>query len=251
LIAATTAPLSNILSIAALVTTWRVNLYGQLHDYQSTPIPDPHWAYGLNAASLACGFLGNAFLTLNFAKRVRYIVALPVTILLWLAASILLTTALAEMNLHASPMRPEQTYSQGYFYGIISAVLYLFSCLILMANMIGCFMGKYHSDFIITDSQRTLLLQTRLFFFWMAGGAAIFARVNGWSYVDSLYFCDVSILTVGFGDFFPTEDTGRGLIFPFTVGGIVSILTYVPANTIDHAWFDGWKYSYVCHRVEP
>ena len=36
-----------------------------------------------------------------------------------------------------------------------------------------------------------------------------------------MYFCDVTILTVGFGDFFSTNDTGRGLVFPFSVGGIV------------------------------
>lgn len=31
----------------------------------------------------------------------------------------------------------------------------------------------------------------------------------------------VTILTVGFGDFHPINDTSRGLIFPYSVGGIV------------------------------
>ena len=37
----------------------------------------------------------------------------------------------------------------------------------------------------------------------------------------ALYFCDVTILTVGFGDFFPDNDLGRGLVFPYSVGGII------------------------------
>jgi potassium channel subfamily K, other eukaryote len=40
-----------------------------------------------NAVSLACGFAGNFFLLLNFTGRVRYIVALPLSILFWVFAS--------------------------------------------------------------------------------------------------------------------------------------------------------------------
>ena len=60
-----------------------------------------------------------------------------------------------------------------------------------------------------------------MFFIWLAGGGAVFAAVCGWSYVNALYFCDVTILTVGFGDYSAPNDTGRGLVFPFSVGGIV------------------------------
>ena len=56
-------------------------------DDQAVGFPDPKWALGLNGASLACGFVGNFFLLLNFTRRVRYIVALPVTIVLWYAAT--------------------------------------------------------------------------------------------------------------------------------------------------------------------
>jgi hypothetical protein len=41
----------------------------------------------LNAISLACGFFGNFCLLLNFTRRVRYIVALPLTIIAWYFAS--------------------------------------------------------------------------------------------------------------------------------------------------------------------
>ncbi|KAM0795751.1 hypothetical protein BDR22DRAFT_976648 [Usnea florida] len=223
LLAATTGPLANVMSIAALVTSWRNN-YSEANpgiDADSTGFPDPRWCLGLNGASLACGFAGNIFLLFNFTRRIRYIVALPVTIILWYFATGILIGITASMDEYVPPHRPEQTYSQGFWHAIIAAILYLVSSMILMLNMLGYFLGHYRQHFELSDDQRNLILQTMMFFFWLAGGAAVFAKVEGWSYVDSLYFCDVTVLTVGFGDFYPTKDVGRGLVFPYSVGGII------------------------------
>jgi len=43
--------------------------------------------YDLNVVSLVAGFVGNLFLLFNFTGRVRYIIALPVTILMWYIAT--------------------------------------------------------------------------------------------------------------------------------------------------------------------
>ncbi|KAK5243203.1 Potassium channel, partial [Cryomyces antarcticus] len=95
--------------------------------------------------------------------------------------------------------------------------------------MLGYFLGHYPQHFALTDHQRTLILQTMLFFIWLAGGGAVFSRVEQlygttpWSFTDGLYFCDVTILTVGFGDLYPTHSIGRGLVFPYSVGGIIML----------------------------
>lgn len=89
LLAATTGPLANVMSISALITSWRCRFdpaYPQ-QDAKAIGFPDPRWCIGLNAASLACGFAGNIFLLLNFTRRVRYILALPMTIILWYFAT--------------------------------------------------------------------------------------------------------------------------------------------------------------------
>ncbi|MCJ1278339.1 Potassium channel [Puttea exsequens] len=223
LLAATTGPLANVMSIAALVTSWRNN-YDPTNlgvDADSVGFPDPKWCLGLNGASLACGFVGNIFLLFNFTQGIRYIVALPVTIILWYFATGILMGITISMNEYVPPIRPEQTYSQGYWHAVIAACLYMASSMALMLNMLGYFLGHYPQHFELTDDQRNLILQTMMFFFWLAGGAAVFAKTEGWSYVDSLYFCDVTVLTVGFGDFHPMNDVGRGLVFPYSVGGII------------------------------
>lgn len=125
------------------------------------------------------------------------------------------------MNKYVPPIRPGQTYSQGFWHAVIAATLYLVSSMMLMVNMWGYFLGHYPQHFELTDEQRNLILQTMMFFIWLAGGAGVFAKVSGWLFVDALYFCEVTILTVGFGDLHPINDVGRGLVFPYSVVGII------------------------------
>ncbi|KAJ9605480.1 Potassium channel [Cladophialophora chaetospira] len=226
LIAATFAPMANLISIAALVVPWRNRItqnraeFPSTYQFTSVGYDDPQWCINLNIASLVCGFVGNLFLLFNFTKRVRYIVALPATIVLFYIASGILIGITASMNLHVPPDQGE-VYSQGYWNAVIAACLYMFNSMILMVNMFGYFLGHYPQHFTLSDEQRNLILQTMMFFIWLGGGAGVFSRIEGWTYPDAVYFCDVTILTIGFGDFYPTDDVGRGLVFPYSVGGTI------------------------------
>jgi len=98
------------------------------------------------------------------------------------------------MNIYVPPIRPQQTYSQGFWYAVIAATLYFICSMLLMVNMLGYFLGHYPQKFDLTDHQRTLILQTMLFFIWLAGGGAIFSRIqhdlgenaNSWQFVDGV-----------------------------------------------------------------
>lgn len=224
LIVATFAPMANMLSIAALVVYWRnKTTTDDPATRYSTSVGrrDPAWALDLNGASLACGFVGNAFLLCNFTQKIRYIVALPVTILFFYIASSILIGITVAMNVYEPP-GPDEVYSQGYWHAVIAACLYMFCGMLLMVNMLGYFLGHYPQHFDLTDEQRNLILQTMIFFLWLSGGAGVFSAIEpGWDYPDALYFCDVTLLTIGFGDFYATNDVGRGLVFPFSVGGTI------------------------------
>jgi voltage-gated potassium channel len=60
----------------------------------------------------------------------------------------------------------------------------------------------------------TLLLGT-LFYHW----------AEGWSYLDSLYFCVVSLGTVGYGDFTPTTPIAKVFTIVYLINGIVILLS--------------------------
>jgi len=51
----------------------------------------------------------------------------------------------------------------------------------------------------------------------VAVGTVVYSILEGWSLLDSLYFCVVTLATVGFGDLHPTTDAAK----LFTVGYIV------------------------------
>ncbi|KAK1752066.1 hypothetical protein QBC47DRAFT_363663 [Echria macrotheca] len=239
LIAATIGPLSNVLSIAALVSPWRVTLpndgipdsTGRGSEDAAVGIEDPKWELIFNALSLACGFAGNLLLLLHFTSRVRYIIALPVAILCWLLSSVILIAIETAMAVYVPPQPPLEVYSQGFWHAVLASVLYFIGSTILTINLVGYFRGHYPQRFDLDDDQRTLILQTTSFFFWLAGGSGMFCITEGFTYADALYYADVlslstdgypkSILTIGFGDFAPATDPGRGFLFVFQLVGIV------------------------------
>ena len=223
LLSATFAPMANMLSIAALVVYWRNKVYDDdpvLKYSTSKGMRDPQWCLNLNGASLACGFVGNIFLLCNFTQKIRYIIALPVTVALFYMASGILIGITVGIDVY-DPPQVGYVYSQGYWHAVIAAILYMLNAMLLMVNMLGYLLGHYPQHFDLNDEQRNLILQTMIFFVWLAGGAAVFAKIEAWEYVDALYFCDVTLLTIGFGDFVAISNSGRGIILPYTVGGTI------------------------------
>ncbi|KAL2827233.1 hypothetical protein BDW59DRAFT_171515 [Aspergillus cavernicola] len=227
LAAATTGPLANLMSIIALVMPWRNNIrWGQVNvdgTVVEVGYKDPKWCIALNAMSLACGLVGNIFLLCNFTRVVRYIVALPMSIFLWLLSTAILTGLTLSMYIYNSPTPPNQTFSQAYWSAVISAVLYFLLSIMLMINMLGYFLGHYPQNFVLTDDQRTLILQTIGFIVWLAIGGAIFSQVIDISYADAVYFSNVTILTLGFGDITSPDPVARGIILPYAVIGMVML----------------------------
>ena len=54
-------------------------------------------------------------------------------------------------------------------------------------------------------------------------GAAVFSHIEGWLFVDGVYWGTVTLLTIGYGDVTPATHLGRSLIIPYAICGIVMI----------------------------
>jgi potassium channel subfamily K len=127
------------------------------------------------------------------------------------------------MHRYSPPTGPTEIYSQGFWYGFAAAIIYLILTILLMTNLIGYIRGHYPQHFELTEDQQTLIVQTMLYFIWLSGGAGVYARIEGWRFVDGLYWSDVTILTIGFGDLYPQTNLGRGLLIPYSITGIIML----------------------------
>lgn len=87
----------------------------------------------------------------------------------------------------------------------------------------GAMKGYYPKDFQLTTSQRTLMLQTIMFLVYLLLGAFVFSSIEAWDFLDAVYWADVTLFTVGFGDYSAETPLGRALLFPYALIGIISL----------------------------
>ncbi|KAG6857126.1 hypothetical protein H0H87_009258 [Tephrocybe sp. NHM501043] len=226
LIAGTFGPLANLFSVCALVQTWRIAIPDGGTEINGTHVNDPPWLLVLNAVSLALALVANMFLLMNFAHRVRYTVAQPLTIILWYLAAILLIVPLGMT--HTLVIQPTSThaFAQSYYYAIISATLYIVISSILVLNAVGAyFFEVYPLSFnSLTIPQRTLMLQTVSYILYLALGAGVFSAIEEWTFCDGLYWADYTLLTIGIGSDFPLrKSVSQALLIPYAAFGIMMI----------------------------
>jgi potassium channel subfamily K len=166
----------------------------------------------------------NIALLLNMARRLSFAIAQPITIIGWYIASVLLIVlvAVASGSFFRMAPRQEHALSQAYYYGIIAAGLYFIVASLMVVTVSGAYRGHYPKEFRLTPSQRTLMLQTISFMGYLLLGALVFSYVEGWPFLDGVFWANFTLLTIGIGgEFVPKTHTGRSLLFPFAIGGIM------------------------------
>lgn len=118
-------------------------------------------------------------------------------------------------------LAPNQELGQAFYYAMFSAGLYFIMASLLVVTFFGAYEEHYDRGFNLTMSQRTMMLQTVFFLVYLLSGAAVFAQIESWTYLDAVYWGDCTLLTIGFGDYAPATVLGRALLFPYAIGGIV------------------------------
>jgi len=81
-------------------------------------------------------------------------------------------------------------------------------------------LGRLYRDMVKQPETRALLIAATLL---LVVGAVFYTRVEHWTVLNAVYFCVVTLGTVGYGDITPTTDLGKLFtIFYIIVGlGIV------------------------------
>lgn len=79
-------------------------------------------------------------------------------------------------------------------------------------------------DLLIDKRTRPLLIWAGILVFF---GTTVFHWLEGWSWVDSFYFCVISLTTVGYGDFTPTTSLTKVITVFYILNGIGILLAFL------------------------
>lgn len=86
--------------------------------------------------------------------------------------------------------------------------------------------GHFFSDLFFLDVFRDR--RTRPFFIYVLIiiliGVVIYHYLEGWSWVDSLYFVVITLTTIGYGDFTPTTDLTKLITVFYGLNGVTVLL---------------------------
>ncbi|CAN6618496.1 outward-rectifier potassium channel Tok1p [Trichomonascus vanleenenianus] len=219
IIAASLGPLSNLNSVVALVDDWRTVPL----DSTVSPPSDEAWFIVLNAISLFIACVANISLLLNFSRRINYNFSQVISIGGWYIASFILLALIITSQYVYFDGQDEYIRSQGYWHAVIACVLYFASSTMLLINEFGHLLGNYHASFNLTSKQRSIMIQNVLLMVWIGGGGAVFGDLLAISYADGIYFCVVTILTIGLGDLVAHNDLGRALVLPYAFIGVIML----------------------------
>ena len=81
-------------------------------------------------------------------------------------------------------------------------------------------LGRLYREMMKQPETRALLLLAWLV---VTVGVMFYMNVEHWSFVNALYFCVVTLGTVGYGDITPTTDTGKLFTVVYIIVGLAVI----------------------------
>lgn len=100
-------------------------------------------------------------------------------------------------------------------------------------------------EFIRDKNYRSLMGAS---IFILFGGALFYHFIEGWTYLDSLYFSAITLTTIGYGDFSPQTDLGKIFTIVYIGIGVGLILTFV--NTV-YTHFQNTRKQYAGGKRKP
>ena len=90
----------------------------------------------------------------------------------------------------------------------------------------------------LRDKQYRDLLATTIVI--ISAGAVVYHYLEGWDWIDCIYFSVITLTTIGYGDFSPVTDAGKLFTVFYILIGIGIILSFV--NTV-YNHYNNVKYN--------
>lgn len=249
-ITACLGPIANTISIACVIEKWRATGIPSPNshngDISGHEIRDPHGIFAVNVISLVLGFISNIVLFFHFARKLSYLTSQIINIFGWTVAGILLMVDCIVFSARHTQEGEHRTI--GFWYACFTSGLYLGSTFTLTIHYIGYKLDKYPATFNLLPNERSIMVFTVFFSLWLIWGAGLFSGILNISFGNALYYCTVSILTVGFGDILPLNVASKIMILIFSLSGIIilGLIVFMTRSIIQKSSGPVWYF----HRLE-
>lgn len=218
-ITACLGPIANTLSIACVLDRWREYTTLRNGEIVQVVVRDAKGIFAVNILSLIFGFVSNIVLILHFQRKLTYLKSQIINITGWSCAGGMLLIDVIVCSVRDIPSNYHRTI--GFWFACITSGLYLGCAGTLTLHFIGFKKGKYPATFNLLTNERSIIIFTVLLSLWLIWGAGMFSGILGISWANALYFCTVSILTVGFGDILPSNVAAKVMILIFSISGVL------------------------------
>ncbi|KAH6645854.1 hypothetical protein BKA67DRAFT_695807 [Truncatella angustata] len=215
-IAGAFGPIASAFSICSLIRPWIKPSTGEdLNNWNDQVLVIS------NAIQLSLAVGANVLLLVNVIRGLKSSIALPLTIAGWYISAFVLAALAIVGSQRAAALHFEFVWLQAYYYCMYSAIVYFLVASFLLSNYIGGRRGRHDHNTTSQASVRTLMAHTILYLTYLLFGALLFSRIEGWVYLDGVYWAQTTLLTIGLGDIVPTTTAGRALLVPYSIGGVV------------------------------
>lgn len=217
LICSCTGPMSNMFSLFAIICSWKRKMVDPVYEQ------DPVWCYVVNSISVCLAMVSNGFLLFNYRKTVRYTYCQVISISGWFIASIMLTTLIIVYHwwFYHNHYDDEYRLGFGFWFAIITVVLHFFNFSLLALNELGFLLKKYKPVFNIDHVQSSLIIQTLCICIWVGVGAGVFTRLINLDLAESLFYCVMSIVTIGYQGIVPATKAAQAVTSVWLVIGLI------------------------------
>lgn len=109
----------------------------------------------VNGIALAIAVLANLALLARMFGQLSFAISHPATVVGWYVSSFLLVGLVAAAPSHLPlPAGNDRTFSQAYYYAILSAALYSILASLLVFTGFGVYIGRYSRNYKLSFSQR-------------------------------------------------------------------------------------------------
>ncbi|KAB5517394.1 hypothetical protein GE09DRAFT_1208593 [Coniochaeta sp. 2T2.1] len=219
ILGATFGPIATAFSICAMLRPWLV----ASTNVKDTAEINSRDLIAVNIIQLCIAIFSNLNIILGLLGKIRYRIAQLSSIVGYYASSFCLVGLVVAASRVQEEQAAELAWSQSYYYALYASGIYFLLASLMLVNFLGAHFLGLKPDITQSTALLSLLLCSVCFLTFVFLGALIFSHIEGWQYQDSVYWADVTLLTIGFGDITPETPLGRALLFPYAILGITCL----------------------------